>query len=239
MYRRGRPDLPRIVQNGPNCSTGHPYALVVVAGSSEPLHNAGDAVGVPAAASSRPATAALVDAGDLAMRPQLHVPAAALCYSGFLFLCFCCAAADGAARLCRRMRRCWQQPRCWPVLSAHSHGLNLQPSWITVGWLVLVAITGQLLGWLLVALCSPRVPSDVSSALLLLTPVDAVGLVVLGEYPSALQFVGCALVLVVGYIGTAQFSATSSVSVSAGVGQGSPSSVNHLHWPSPRTRFYK
>ena len=60
-------------------------------------------------------------------------------------------------------------------------------------------------GWMLVAFCSPRLPGDVSSALLLLTPIAAVilGAVVLAERPSLLQLVGCAVVLVASYVGTA------------------------------------
>ena len=81
------------------------------------------------------------------------------------------------------------------------HGLDLWPGWRAVGWLALVALTGQLLGWLLVAVLSGRLPSTVSSALLLLMPVGAValGAGVLGEIPSLLQLAGCALVLLAGY----------------------------------------
>jgi drug/metabolite transporter (DMT)-like permease len=87
-----------------------------------------------------------------------------------------------------------------------SQSLDVSPGWQTAGWLILVTITGQLLGWMLVAFCTPRLPSDVSSALLLLTPVGAVvlGAVVLAERPSMLQLVGCAVVLVASYVGTAR-----------------------------------
>jgi len=57
-----------------------------------------------------------------------------------------------------------------------------------------------------VAFCTPRLPSDVGSALLLLTPIGAVvlGSWILAERPSALQLAGCALVLVASYAGTAR-----------------------------------
>jgi len=63
-----------------------------------------------------------------------------------------------------------------------------------------------LLGWLLVAFCGPRLPSDVGSALLLLTPIGAValGAVVLAERPSPWQLAGCAVVLVASYVGSAR-----------------------------------
>jgi drug/metabolite transporter (DMT)-like permease len=129
-----------------------------------------------------------------------HAIGAALCYSGFLFLL-------------RRGGQAGQPMQTYAVLLATSavvavaigprwHGLDLWPGWHAVGWLILVAGTGQLLGWLFVAFFSARVPSAVSSALLLLTPVGAValGAAVLGERPSVLQLGGCALVLSAGYL---------------------------------------
>jgi drug/metabolite transporter (DMT)-like permease len=87
-----------------------------------------------------------------------------------------------------------------------SRSLDVAPGWHSAGWLILVTITGQLLGWMLVAFCTPRLPSDVSSALLLLTPIAAavLGAVVLTERPSLLQLVGWAVVLVAIYVGTAR-----------------------------------
>ncbi|WP_231999074.1 DMT family transporter [Mycobacterium sp. 1081908.1] len=130
----------------------------------------------------------------------VHAIGAALCYSGFLFLL-------------RRGGQAGQPMQTYAVLLATSavvavavgpwwHGLDLRPGWRAVGWLILVAVTGQLLGWLFVAFFSARVPSTVSSALLLLTPVGAVvlGAAVLGERPSVLQLGGCALVLSAGYL---------------------------------------
>ncbi|OBI81057.1 multidrug DMT transporter permease [Mycobacterium sp. 1245805.9] len=137
-----------------------------------------------------------------------HAIGAALCYSGFLYLL-------------RRGGQAGQPMQTYAVLLATSaavavavgpwwHGLDLWPGWRALGWLMLVAVTGQLLGWLFVAFFSARVPSTVSSALLLLTPVGAVvlGAAVLGERPSALQLGGCALVLSAGYFASARRSET-------------------------------
>ncbi|WP_231376675.1 DMT family transporter [Mycobacterium sp. 141] len=65
------------------------------------------------------------------------------------------------------------------------------------GWLVLTAICGQVLGWLLVALSNLLLRVEVSSALLLLTPIGALLLaaVFLGQVPSVLQVIGCVLIL--------------------------------------------
>ncbi|HZA12505.1 DMT family transporter [Mycobacterium sp.] len=137
----------------------------------------------------------------------VHAVGAALCYSGFLFLL-------------RRGGLGGQPLQTYAVVLATSaavsaavgpwwHGLDLAPGWPAVGWLLLVTLTGQLLGWLLVACLSPRLPTDVGSALLLLTPVGAValGAVVLSERPSVLQLAGCGLILAAGYLGTADFGA--------------------------------
>ena len=90
------------------------------------------------------------------------------------------------------------------ALGLATNSLELSLGWSTYGWLILATVSGQLVGWLLVAFCGPRLPSDVGSALLLLTPIGAVvlGALVLGERPSALQLAGCALVLVASYVGT-------------------------------------
>jgi drug/metabolite transporter (DMT)-like permease len=135
-----------------------------------------------------------------------HCVAAALCYSGFLFLL-------------RRGGQDGQPLQTYAVVLASAtavaaatglwwHGIDVTPGWPTIGWLVLVTITGQLLGWMLVGFCSPRLPSDVSSALLMLMPVGAValGALVLAERPSPLQLAGCALVLVASYAATSRTS---------------------------------
>jgi drug/metabolite transporter (DMT)-like permease len=59
---------------------------------------------------------------------------------------------------------------------------------------------------LLVAFGSPRLPPEVGAAVLLLTPVGSLvlGAVVLGERPSALQLVGCAVVLLTAYVVSAR-----------------------------------
>ncbi|OBK47456.1 DMT family transporter [Mycobacterium kubicae] len=132
----------------------------------------------------------------------VHAIAAALCYSGFLFLL-------------RRGGQAGQPMQTYGIVLVSAavvaiatgpwwHGVDFTPAWSSIGWLVLVTVTGQLLGWLLVAFCSPRLPSDVSSALLLLTPVGAVvlGALVLRERPTPLQLTGCAVVLVASYVAT-------------------------------------
>jgi drug/metabolite transporter (DMT)-like permease len=130
----------------------------------------------------------------------VHAVLAALCYSGFLFL-LRRGGSGGPVR----------QPYLVVTMSAAVvsllagtawQGVDLAPGWAAVGWLLLVACSGQVVGWLLVAICAPRLPSQLGAVLLLFTPVGAVllGAVVLGERPGPAQLVGCALILAGAYV---------------------------------------
>lgn len=125
----------------------------------------------------------------------VHALLAAVCYSGFLFLL-------------RRGGRRGQTLRSYLDVTVSAGvvslvaglvwtGVDLTPGWAAIGWLALVAVCGQVLGWLLVALASPHLASHTGAILLLLTPVGAValGALVLGERPTVLQLVGCVLIL--------------------------------------------
>jgi len=74
---------------------------------------------------------------------------------------------------------------------------SLAPSWPAHGWLVLLALLPQVVGWLLISVALPRLPAALSSALLLIQPAASVVLarVVLREVPSTLQLLGGALIL--------------------------------------------
>jgi drug/metabolite transporter (DMT)-like permease len=75
--------------------------------------------------------------------------------------------------------------------------VDLVPHWPSHGWLALLATTSQVIGWLLISVSLPRLPAALTSVLLLVQPVGAVGLafVILGERPSMLQLTGVAIVL--------------------------------------------
>jgi drug/metabolite transporter (DMT)-like permease len=64
-------------------------------------------------------------------------------------------------------------------------------------WLVVLALSSQVLGWLLISVSLPRLPAVVTSILLMLQPVAAVVLaaVLLSEAPSAVQLLGVAVVI--------------------------------------------
>ncbi len=74
---------------------------------------------------------------------------------------------------------------------------DLAPDWPGAGWLIVLALTSQVLGWLLITISLPRLPAALTSLLLTIQPVGSVALaaLILSESPSALQLVGVALVL--------------------------------------------
>ncbi len=64
-------------------------------------------------------------------------------------------------------------------------------------WLVLLALSSQVLGWLLISVSLPRLPAVVTSIILTVQPVCAVFLaaLILSESPSPVQLTGVAVVL--------------------------------------------
>ena len=75
--------------------------------------------------------------------------------------------------------------------------LDLTPSWSATGWLVVLALSSQVVGWLLIAGSLPRLPAAVTSILLTFQPVCSVvfAAAILGESPSLLQLGGAACIL--------------------------------------------
>ena len=64
-------------------------------------------------------------------------------------------------------------------------------------WLLVLGLSSQVLGWLLISVSLPRLPAVVTSILLMLQPVGAVilGAVLLSEAPSTVQLAGVVVVL--------------------------------------------
>jgi drug/metabolite transporter (DMT)-like permease len=75
--------------------------------------------------------------------------------------------------------------------------LDLTPGLEAQAWLVLLALSAQVLGWLLISISLPRLPAVVTSILLTLQPVATVVLaaLILDESPSNLQLLGAAMIL--------------------------------------------
>jgi drug/metabolite transporter (DMT)-like permease len=87
------------------------------------------------------------------------------------------------------------------VYGALTSTIDLVPSWPDHAWLVTLALTSQVLGWLLIGHSLPRLPASLGSLLLTLQPAGSVilGVVLLSESPSAVQVLGV-LVLLAGVL---------------------------------------
>lgn len=78
-----------------------------------------------------------------------------------------------------------------------SGDLDFVPGLESQAWLVLLALSSQVLGWLLITVSLPRLPAVATSLLLTLQPAASVvfAAILLGEHPSPLQLVGAAAIL--------------------------------------------
>jgi drug/metabolite transporter (DMT)-like permease len=74
---------------------------------------------------------------------------------------------------------------------------DIVPSWPSAGWLLTLAITSQVIGWLLITVSLPRLPAAMTSLTLTIQPIGSValGAILLGQDPSVLQLAGVALIL--------------------------------------------
>jgi drug/metabolite transporter (DMT)-like permease len=74
---------------------------------------------------------------------------------------------------------------------------DLVPTWPAHAWLITLALTSQVIGWLLIAVSLPRLPAALTSVTLTIQPVGSVllGVILLGEHPSALQLAGVGCIL--------------------------------------------
>lgn len=73
---------------------------------------------------------------------------------------------------------------------------DLAPDWPEARWLIVLALSAQVIGWLLITVSLPRLPAAMTSLLLTVQPVGSVALAALifAESPSSLQLIGVALV---------------------------------------------
>lgn len=83
------------------------------------------------------------------------------------------------------------------VLGVLTRDLDLAPSWPAHGWLVTLALSAQVVGWLLISVSLARLPAAVTSVVLMIQPAAAValGMVLLDEAPSLVQLAGIAVIL--------------------------------------------
>ncbi len=75
--------------------------------------------------------------------------------------------------------------------------LDLTLGWAAHGWLALLALSAQVLGFILIGSALPRLPAAVGSMLVMLQPVIAIGfgVLLLAEKPTPVQLAGVILLL--------------------------------------------
>src|SRR5688500_6312474 len=75
--------------------------------------------------------------------------------------------------------------------------VDLVPSWPAHGWLVLLGLSDQVMGWLLISSSLPRLPAAVTSVVLTIQPIGSVllGIWSLSEAPPAFQLIGVLFIL--------------------------------------------
>ena len=82
------------------------------------------------------------------------------------------------------------------VIGLITGGLQLDIPWPSFGWLLMLALLSQTVGWLLITSALPQLPAAISSLLLLLQPAAAMVLadIVLSERPTLIQVGGAVMV---------------------------------------------
>lgn len=121
--------------------------------------------------------------------------ASGVAYAGYIFVVGGRGSADTAAT--QVLVSTTAAGAAGSALGSVWGAVDLTPGWVAFGWLAALAVSAQFIGWVLLGRSLPRLPPDVGATLLLLQPVLAVAAatVVLGERPTALQLVGCAIVV--------------------------------------------
>jgi drug/metabolite transporter (DMT)-like permease len=75
--------------------------------------------------------------------------------------------------------------------------IEVVPAWPSHGWLLALALSSQVVGWLLISVSLPRLPAALTSVVLTLQPIGSVllAMLILAEAPSVVQLLGAATIL--------------------------------------------
>jgi drug/metabolite transporter (DMT)-like permease len=134
--------------------------------------------------------------GDHPLRGTLYGVGTSVAYAGFILLLR--AASTGTTSPAAPLLDATLTAGLLSIaLGALLDGFDPTPGWGSVGWLALLAVVSQVLGWLLISSSLPRLPAAVTALVLLLQPLGALvlGAIALGERPTWVQLAGSALVL--------------------------------------------
>jgi drug/metabolite transporter (DMT)-like permease len=161
--------------------------------------------GVPVALFGVVLISGILDSGAYGSDPALGVVlglAAAACYAGYLLVLR--RGQDG-----RHVAGPIMDATIATAVVAALGGLLVGdlaplPSWESFVWLLLLALSAQVAGGLLIAVALPRLPAVTTSLILLCQPVASVilAMIIVGEAPSASQLAGVALVVAGVALGT-------------------------------------
>jgi drug/metabolite transporter (DMT)-like permease len=75
--------------------------------------------------------------------------------------------------------------------------IDWTPGLESQAWLILLALSSQVVGWLLISVSLPRLPAVLTSIVLMLQPVSTMflGAIIFSESPSSVQLLGVAIVI--------------------------------------------
>lgn len=119
----------------------------------------------------------------------------AISYTGFILLIR--RSGTGANPAAPLFEATWVAAIGCAIAGIALGDIDFAPSWPEHGWLVLLALSSQVLGWLLITASLPLLPAAVTSVLLTLQPLGSLvlGIVLLNEEPTGLQLAGSSLIL--------------------------------------------
>jgi drug/metabolite transporter (DMT)-like permease len=89
------------------------------------------------------------------------------------------------------------------LVSGIGEGIQFAPTWPGHGWLLALALSSQVAGWLLIGYALPRLPAVETATIIMLQPVLTMiwGGLIFDERPSSIQLLGAGLVLAgVGFV---------------------------------------
>lgn len=121
----------------------------------------------------------------------------ALAYAGFIYLLRWPGGGGGSATATRLLVATCSAAVTSCIAGAAGGSLQINPEWPSAGWLLLLALSTQVFGWLIVAGAAQNLSAGQASIALLLQPVAAVvyGAVFLGEAMTWAQGAGTLVVI--------------------------------------------
>jgi drug/metabolite transporter (DMT)-like permease len=123
------------------------------------------------------------------------------------------------------------------LLGAAFGGLQFEIGWPSLAWLLVLALTSQTVGWLLITSSLPRLPAAICAFTLLLQPAAALLLaaVVLAERPSLIQVAG-AVVVCCGVLTVARSAPASPQAGTEAIAGSRPGNWPAVRWRRPAPR---